>query len=818
MRSPLSICLLAFFAVWTVLPAFADKADAHLTQPNRPSEILLRAYSEEKSDRFTEAETILDSQKVLGETEQTHLTHLRALNRMIEVSDNDKNVTPDERAKALGDLLSTFDRDKDMYLLDKGRRELNLLDAERVSFRGSQLGQFFARANSSRHSGDLWSFPVTTAWVLVVPVLLVVLVVYLLWRFWPRSGYLISFEDLDAEPSSKRQRDRILTQEIQEAFSVPRTEQTFGDVDLRVFAINDHDGSSFVTLIPQNVLVGWSKIVQTSFPVKLGPVELNLKDILAVLFGGLQSPTRKALVGSLHQKDGLIVLKAQRLDRRRKAVPGFTWTVQGDSSAEAVQGLISDLAAQILIDLRATDLTRHWRSYRSLILGITALDQRPPSKDSCNCFGIAKGQLQNALQEDPSNWLARFYLAIALRRCGNNEEAARHLEVVVKVFTQAAERLANRRGFHIWPSKSFLEKHIEKYPQCVLIVLHNRAMALSKLHNLPAMMHSLKLFSQIVDLCNRGVEIPAELVGEIDEKPVASLRWLMGKLTKLDRYKFASIALSAKTLVWAAQAEFLCSEEIKLSQDYLSKIVAAEKYIRSSAQSKPLVRSMFHSDGPSSLNLGLATILCAKGKVWLVLGQVEPARRSFEESILISPNLIDAQLSLASLLINHRKDYPAWFDLASDAIDRVLTFDRDCSKAHYWLARIAVSKIPPDYERALNSLDKAEELPESSFLRAEILVRDDFDRRDVQRAVDAWRKGLLAIQPALSPDQVLHVQTLETLAQKSSDCQIKAVAAMALRHIAQNCPWNLRTFADASAETSVRDGEPSGITIVSTSA
>ena len=86
--------------------------------------------------------------------------------------------------------------------------------------------------------------------------LLVTFLGFLLWRLWPRRGIQISFEEITAEESKKVALDRILMQDVQQAFWVPRTElSNRGISGLELAAIKDYDASGFGNLVPQRPLI-----------------------------------------------------------------------------------------------------------------------------------------------------------------------------------------------------------------------------------------------------------------------------------------------------------------------------------------------------------------------------------------------------------------------------------------------------------------------------------------------------------------------------------------------------------------------------------
>jgi Flp pilus assembly protein TadD len=790
------ICLNHFFCRIAFLVAFQLFVSPITPAPPRTAadKAFYEALDPEKKGDFFEAlRQLTPSSLQLTDSQRQHLAHLRAFVAAQQANKFGPFLPASERATTFRELLRRLDPVDDAYLVQYGYEELNKLDVEAGSIRGSPLGQFWDRLAGSWKHRDLSKFPVSTVWV---PVSMLGVVIYLLWRFWPRSGFLISFEDLTAEPSLKPRADRILMEEIQEAFWVPRVEQVYsGMEDLRVIAINDHDGSGFASLIPQKTLVVWSDIIQTNSPIKVGPIELNIKQIVALFVSWLQSPTRHALVGFLHKREDETVITAQRLNRDRRQVAGFSWKVVSEPLHDTRADLIRDLAAQMLVDLRGSELTKSWRSYRHLLLGIESLDRRPLAQDACDCFSVARRQLENALEEDPTNWMARFYLGIALRRCGANEEAARHLGVVQQLFESAEKRLANRSFLGVsYHHKSFLEKNLLRHPQCTVIVVYNHAMALSKLHNIPDMREAMRLLSAIVELCTGGREVDG----------LAGLRYAVDHITEAKRRQFASVARSAQAVVSAAQAEFICLTDLGTSaEDLLSSVASMEL----GAKQNGSTTSKERQDDPGSSEWARATILNAKGKIQSILGKSDLARQNFNTAVLLVPNMVDGYINLAASYINAGEEGPSRLVLAEKALQKAVALDSSCPKARYWLARLEQARPIANYDEALKQLDKTEGMVAGLFLRAEIYASSDYSGRDLKSSLVAWRNGLEQLPTAISRDEFHHISILWSIAElHSSDSEFQKIGIDAARHVYKHCPWQLCTEQSrAWAERSTSD-------------
>jgi tetratricopeptide (TPR) repeat protein len=784
-----------YWAALVVAPALHLLAvPANPAAPQARDAVFDSAMKREEIGDFCGALQQLNGAKAseLNALQREHMLHLRAF---VAISPDScpfrdeyaEAFDASEKAKSLKDLLTKLDPDNDRFLLRSGYDTLYDLDAKSVSWYGSPPGQWWHHAVGALEARDPGRLPLSALLDFLIPL---AVLIYLFWRIVPRGGFLISFEDLTVESPSKTQRDRRLTQEIHEAFWVPRAEHTYGGMDLRVFAINDHDGSSFSTLVPNKTLAVWSDIVQSNVPIKVGPVELNLKDTVALLLGWLQTPRRDALVGFLHKSQGETVITAQKLDKRRRPVAGLSWKVTAESKRCSERDLIQDLVSQMLVDLHGTRLTTSWRSYRDLLRGIALLDKRPTARDGCDCFENARQQLQNALDEDPANYLARFYLAIALRRCGANEEAAQHLTAVAQLFASVEKQLAGRSLLHIqFGSKSLLERHLWQYPECGFIVLYNLAMALSKSHTFEAMDRALELLSLIVSLCCDQKPEPTILRIRDKERDIPDLeafRYAARRLARVDRRRFASVAMSGQAVVWAAQAEF-CGN---LSpQTLLHEVSEIQTRLDDLTRKGNWLAIGRHNDASDSLHSARATTWCAKGKIQSVLGQSADARESFARALLLVPNMVDAYLNLAASYINDHGQGEAWAHNADRALQRALVLDPTCPRARYLLGRLAFERSTPDCNEALKQVQKTEPLAEGYFLRAEVHARISGTTKDFDDCLKAWRQGLEQLPLAISRDHYHHIIRLTEVARENpSNSELRQMAREAERRSA-SCAW-----------------------------
>ncbi len=158
-----------------------------------------------------------------------------------------------------------------------------------------------------------------------------------------------------------------------------------------------------------------------------------------------------------------------------------TWQVQRagpDARAQA----IADLAAQILVDTGKSTLTHNWRSFRSFHEAIK-LRQRQDSRPGADDLTAARDHLEQAVIHDPSNWIARFNLALTLCR---RQSGAHSAEALRAAGVRDRARLAGYRctlarrardGRHSRTSSTTFRR----YPECAFLILYNKAVALATL-------------------------------------------------------------------------------------------------------------------------------------------------------------------------------------------------------------------------------------------------------------------------------------------------------------------------------------------------
>ena len=200
------------------------------------------------------------------------------------------------------------------------------------------------------------------------------------------------------------------------------------------------------------------------------------------LLSPLQIRRRYSLIGFVRESEDRTAIMAQEVDWKGRQMVGHSWKAER-APKDSRRDMILDLAAQIIVDLRVSEITTDWKSYRCFCRGLDSLAAAGSRemRAQCECIEAARDQFQMALAFDPANWMARFYLAVCLCRCGENELAVSHFSILERVLSEADALLVGygRRFRRDKRAANPVVRHLQQYPQCPFLVLYNKAMALS---------------------------------------------------------------------------------------------------------------------------------------------------------------------------------------------------------------------------------------------------------------------------------------------------------------------------------------------------
>lgn len=280
----------------------------------------------------------------------------------------------------------------------------------------------------------------------------------------PVENIFLSFRDLTVATADQTKANQSLTQDVQFVFE-SSTESATGEGIVDV--ASDVDGSAVANLRLGVPLSDLDAVVKTGLPVQIGPLTIDARDLFTYFVRLWQRPYKWTLTGSLLAAGSSTKISAQMLDQKSTPVEGQRWSAQaqGDGArAAAIQELVTGVIAGIARD----PVTKDPRSLGSLLEGIGCLRDASGDPDRKNLLERAQAAFERGVHFDPGNWVARFNLAMTLRKLGRNELAIEHLRMLGRYFVGAAN---SRRRLAA----------LQRQPDFFFIVAYNEAVALYKL-------------------------------------------------------------------------------------------------------------------------------------------------------------------------------------------------------------------------------------------------------------------------------------------------------------------------------------------------
>jgi tetratricopeptide (TPR) repeat protein len=280
----------------------------------------------------------------------------------------------------------------------------------------------------------------------------------------PLDSIFLSFRDLTGTATDQTKANQALTQEVQLVFE---SSAEGGTGEGTVEVASDVDGSTMANVrlgVPVSEL---DAVVKAGLPVQIGPLTIDARDLFNFFVRLWQRPYKWTLNGSLLAAGALTKVAAQMLDQKSTPVEGQRWSAQaqGDHArAAAIQELVTGVIAKIAKD----PVTKNPRSLGALLEGIRGLRDATGDPDRQNLLEGAQAAFERSVRFDPQNWVARFNLAMTLRKLGRNELAIEHLRMLGRHFAGEANRGRRLAA-------------LQRQPDFFFIVCYNEAVALYKL-------------------------------------------------------------------------------------------------------------------------------------------------------------------------------------------------------------------------------------------------------------------------------------------------------------------------------------------------
>jgi hypothetical protein len=515
-------------------------------------------------------------------------------------------------------------------------------------------------------------------------------------QLFPRSGTLVTFEDLSAHQDERADKSRLLTQAI---LNLLRNPTSFDHVRLQMDIMPGSDESGFGGLQPAMTMVSVPDYERSDRPMKIASIEFSLRDLVAFLSRSFSRPHRRYLEGWLAERGGIVEAGARLLDHKRRVIHDLPHQPQaqtpnerperGDRSAARAQDVrdclewrvrgseaysreeaIADLAAQILVDTKKVlDLTTNWRSYRSFQEAMKLRQDQQHEPRSKDDLAAARAHLERAVAYDPANWIARFSLALTLFRDDESAVALKHLETLEEVIGRAwsvSRETDNRRWEQqcacMGPAFLSIVHHLEQYPACAFLVLYNKALVLASTGSAGI---ASNIFTQISRLHGTGNPALGHPYHEIAQSLAPWAR------TELKLY-----ALSAQATLLADTGSRLPAPAGLNANDSLEDQIETLRRLAEDLCPRQ------QEEHWRSLQTARAVIRMARARVLVAKRRIEEAREQLEIAVAAEPRFVEAFLQLAELFLKEQGALEIdWALRAESWLKRALEISPSCQRA-----------------------------------------------------------------------------------------------------------------------------------------
>ena len=571
--------------------------------------------------------------------------------------------------------------------------------------------------------------------------------VSLLIRAFPRRDLThIVFEDLSAGRDERLDRNRILAQSVISRLQNPQ--QTTFNLQMDVMPGANEPG--FGGLQPVLTMASALESERADRPIKIGAVEFSLGDVLTLISSLFARPPKQYLEGWLIEANGSVEVGARMLDHRRQpefkgglartsdheATPEpFAWLVRGTGGRERA---IADLAAQILVDTDRSTITNDWRSLRSFQEAMVLRDDQrfdahqetSPTVDPKATVSSARGHLARAVSYDPSNWIARFSLAVTLCRDDEPLLALQHLDILEKAIARAwpnvrklreerqaarqLERTVGRARAYVrklrqgtetakapddfeGPGFRELVRHLDMLPECAFLILFNEGIArATRKDDSRSLRQARHVFEQFSNW------MPASPGCATSALPVVSFRRpyeaIAGCVSDQRRTTLALYAIGAHASLIADSDG--SSRGVPLESDPVAALQQLLRRIDENCR----VQNADH--WPSALSARAIT-QAALGHVYFKHRLDEgadldkclnDAQTNFEAALAAEPRLVRAMLGLSEIYLEradqecHPTRINEWLSRADALLDRSMTINAGCALGRLLRDRVHASR------------------------------------------------------------------------------------------------------------------------------
>jgi hypothetical protein len=432
--------------------------------------------------------------------------------------------------------------------------------------------------------------------------------------------------------------------------------------------------------------------------VRFGAVSFTPRQLYELVKGAFERPYAKTVSGSLLARgDKLrLIIRVEKKEKGQPAVDAGAraWETDASQNGDA-QPLLDEAADYVAFELAPWKAAATWPSFRDYRAASRLLEE--PAEPAVRQRVLERASvLLRAAMGDPTNYLARFRMALVLRKLGRNAEAQVMLEHLRTLIEDTAHR------------PQALTDLCTNNPGFELTVHYNLAVTLGKLDDARSNKRAGEEFEALIQRL-ADVQGPGE-----EERRMCS------------RLEMSALAGKAAARLW----------------------VIERKRPRSSVKTPPAVEEAFfeiedikngleaagpHREmDPHGHGAALAVALNAYGRACYLFNDNESARAAMVSALFHNPGLACAHINLAQVYRRLHQRVPDWARRAEIHAREALERSPNNPKAHYLLGLACKSAKNFDFETARTHLAAAGAHPSAAAALAELLA----DRQRTQEAME----------------------------------------------------------------------------------
>lgn len=565
--------------------------------------------------------------------------------------------------------------------------------------------------------------------------LIMVLISIILWlrgRFWFRTGIDIEFEDHTVAENERKEKDLQLSLDF---VNLVRKIVVSRSGEMESYKLMNLGSVYFPNVTSSTEMIAFFATQIDSTPVKLGPFSITPKQLFTYIFLLFKPRYESTLYGVLSKEDNRLVLRVETKSRRvsvgkksrRKSLAQVNFeAVEIKTDFPVRDSVLLGAASQFLVSIaKGVIITEDWRSLKNFLEAEELLSQAcADSVEYEKSLPAAQKKLTTSLRYDPSNWMARYKIAIVLGKMGKDREACEQFEYIEKML----------KSKPLWESLHFKEL-LKSRPDFLWIAWYNQAICRSRRKGKLSekgreYLEELKRDAE--EILNNGRNADLKANSKLKYSPVYKQVIINSEQAKKILILTRGALAAARCNLLEDLAERIDNQPFlpgnSILEDEMKKvfeeIVNDEQwlyeYVKKIAKGEWQVYPQAHAAAQNAV-----------GRANFLMKNYEDAKKFLEWAIgyQMPANFSYPYINLAEVYIKCKdKLDSSWGTLAGNLLKNVLDGSPDNKKANYLMGVLLAQPEVKRYDEALTFLDKTDKNAHCLYQEAEILIEHKDDK------------------------------------------------------------------------------------------